>query len=269
MSERISFEEYCDKVKNLHWAKKLPILEFKEKARKAYNKKYGKIEKEEITQIESVENEVGSWLGQEEAKEATRLYDNYKEGKEITEFADVELLKRLVSFEIEVKRIQTDINTKRLNTAEGKVYNPNYAINAIEKLTEQILLLRRSLGLSEEQKTKDPLSVLKDLFRRALLWRQKNRVSFESRCEHCKKMNLLRIRTKHYDSYKHPFYRDKVLCNDRLWELWREGKITKEDIGKILEVSSFYADWVEEKIYGSSSQSSALLESGDEESGSD
>ena len=245
--------------------KKLPVLEFKEKARIAYDKKYGR--KEEI-EIVSFDNEVGNWLNKEEAEEALNLFNNYKKNKEITDFSDLELLKRLVAFEIEIKRIQVDINAKRQKNVDAdKIFTPTYAIGAINKLTEQVIILRKALGLSEEQKTTDPLKALNQLFKKAKIWRQKNRVAFESRCEHCGKMNLLRIRTEHYDSYKHPFYRDKVVCNDRLWELYKEGTITKEDIGKILEVSPFYVEWLEKKIYGikddKPSEPSALTESGD------
>jgi len=62
-------------------------------------------------------------------------------------------------------------------------------------------------------------------------------------------VNLHRIRVDKYDTFKHPFFIDKVLANKHLWKLYKEGKITKLDVGQVLEASEFYVDWLEKKIF--------------------
>ena len=60
---RISFKAYCKRIRKLSQYNDLPELDFKDKAKKLYDEKYGK--KEEVTVGSTISNEVGIWLNKE------------------------------------------------------------------------------------------------------------------------------------------------------------------------------------------------------------
>lgn len=62
-------------------------------------------------------------------------------------------------------------------------------------------------------------------------------------------MVLLKIRTDKYDAIKHPFFRDRILTNEHLLKIYKEGKITKEDVAKVLGTSNDYVDFILDKYY--------------------
>jgi len=234
--------------------------EFDKEAQRLYDEKYGKLLKEipEEEESQPTENELGTWQDKKEAESAQEIFDQYKQNKDFTEFSDIEELKRLVWFEIYFKRLQRTINTEKDRVNE-------HDVKALDNLHTKILNLKRTLGLLEDSEGKNPLDELNKFRRKARVWRRLNRVSFEARCEWCSKMGLFKIRNKIeiggklvdvYDYYKHPFFRDKVLCNQWLWELYKQNKITKVDIAKVLfpekwqemEVT-YYVSWLEKKIF--------------------
>lgn len=220
--------------------------EFLKTAKLAWLKKYHPEDLDvDVTPKEEKEethiNEIGVWKDREEAKLALKKYKEYSLNKEFTEISDKELLKQLIYVEILILRIQKDTN--------------KISYRAIIELSNQTIVIKKQLGLLDEGKKDDIATVLHQLQKKAAIWRQHNRLSYESRCEWCSKMNLLKIKTEGYDSIKHPFFRDNVLCNQHMWDLYKiEGKITKLDIAKMLFADKatdniFYVDWIEEKLY--------------------
>lgn len=252
-----SFEDYCKQIKHLRHLKELPEIEFLKKAKELYNKKYSDELEKIKSEDDTTENDVGIWKSKEEAKDALHLFREYQRNKEFTDFSDIEVLKQLVYFRIHQKRMQAILNTSdKIN---------DRALLAYDKVQSNILNLSKQLGLLEESEGKDPLEEWNKLTRKAKVWRDKNRIAFEARCDHCSKMVLFTIRSKIqikgewvqvYDVIKHPFFRDKVLCNPWMWELYKQKKITKLDIAKMLfpeqwkEMKvTYYVDWLEKKIF--------------------
>jgi DNA-directed RNA polymerase subunit RPC12/RpoP len=80
-------------------------------------------------------------------------------------------------------------------------------------------------------------------------WREENQGSRSLQCPHCGKMVLLKIRTDIWESLKHPFFKDKILANTHLMEMYRIGKISKHDVAKVLGTSVDYVAWLVKKIY--------------------
>jgi len=70
-----------------------------------------------------------------------------------------------------------------------------------------------------------------------------------------------------WEACKHPWFKDKLLANDSLWECYKSGKLTKQDMAHILlgkECKSIlYIDWLERKIYNKQENIDPLKESGD------
>lgn len=221
--------------------------EFLKTAKLAWLKKYHPedldvdITSKDEEKEESHVNEIGVWKDKEEAKLALKKYKEYSLNKEFTEISDKELLKQLIYVEILILRIQKDTD--------------KIAYRAIIELSNQTITIKKQLGLLDEGKKEDIATILHQLQKKASIWRAKNRLSYEVRCSECSKMLLLKIKTEGYDAIKHPFFRDNVLCNEHLWDLYKkEGKITKLDIAKVLFAdkatdNTFYVDWIEEKLY--------------------
>lgn len=245
-----TYEEYRGQLRKLKGftAEYIPdYSEFDKVAKERYLQKYGTMIKEqeekckqaEIEKVEITENEVGVWQNQVEAEKAQGLFTSYKEGKNFTEPSDLENLKMLVDAEIKKYRLQR---------------NPNSSIRETVEISNLIIELKKKIGLLGEESSDGVAERIKSLMKKAQEWRNKNRVAFEIRCGHCGKENLLRIKTDCYESFKHPFYTDRVLCNQHLWDLYKEGKITKLDLAKVLfadkaKENIFYIDWLEQKIY--------------------
>jgi hypothetical protein len=60
-------------------------------------------------------------------------------------------------------------------------------------------------------------------------------------------MNILLVKPDAWESQKHPFFSDRILGNEHLIKLYNEGKVSKEDLALIFEVSSDYIDWLVNK----------------------
>jgi hypothetical protein len=67
-------------------------------------------------------------------------------------------------------------------------------------------------------------------------------------------MVMLKIRTEAYEAMKHPFFfKDRILSNVHLWDMYKENKITLLDVCKVLLGkecdSTAYGSWLERKIF--------------------
>jgi len=268
------FETYKKRLRSLKSFSSMSQVEFDVIAEKKYNEKCSinkpeqKVEKSSII-VEEFENEAGLWIGESEAKEALELYNKYIKSRNITEVSDIALLKNLVFYEIQLKRIQRTINEKYQKRAEEDKDSglPSYELRAINSINEQILELKKVLGLAEENKGADPFIYIEQLKKKFKVWLENNQGSRTIVCPHCSQMIMLKIRTAAWEALKHPFFKDKILCNKHSWELYRSGKITSMDLAKILlgedVKSDAYILWLEKKIYGIKENIDPLKESGE------
>ena len=262
---RISFESYKKKLRIFAQYKNMSDEFFEKKAKALYDKKFGAYQ----PKMEIIDNEVGSWLSQDEADKAQELYNGYLKGRNITNFSDLVLLKTLVNYDIQSMRIQRIINDhlKKSNDDAKGVFVPTKELNMLNEINEQILSLKKTLGLSDEKKEdkiSEYINALKNKFK---LWRhqQGNHAYRYRECPECGEPLALIINLDYYDVYKHPFYKNKILCNEHLWNLYKLGKITKVDIAKILfgkedVKTTLYIDWLERKIFNVGENKDPLLD---------
>lgn len=190
----------------------------------------------------------GTGLTPNEKRIAQRKYKKYKETYHIDSLSDLQLLESLVFRETIQERTKEQIKN---DVDKEKVLNPTSTrlMNIINNNEECILILKEKLGLFEDKKVKDPFKHIQILKKKFKKWREENQGSRTLICPRCSKMIMLKIRTKAWEALKHPFFKDRILANKHLWNLYKEGKITKEDIAKILGCSSDYVNWLNEKIY--------------------
>lgn len=199
----------------------------------------------------------GSGLAGSEKKWAEERFKDYRNRYHIESLSDLQLLEELVFREALQERYKKKVGklSKEKPDTSGdkpKVKTeviPTHIIRAMDENLERMMMIKEKLGLFEEKKGEDPFKYIQDLKKKFKIWREENQGSRTVTCPHCSKMILFKIRTEAWEAQKHPYFKDKVLANRHLWKLYKEGKITKEDIGQILGCSTDYIDWLERKIY--------------------
>lgn len=181
-----------------------------------------------------------------ERKAAIKLLKKYLNEYVIENISDKNTLKQLIYLEIlHYHRLQQTANNEYRDV---KATSPN-TVKAIHENLEQILKLKNSLSLIQPDKDKsDGFKALDTLFKKAKVWRENNQATRTLVCPHCSKMIMLKIRTDAWEAQKHPFFKDRILGNEHLIQLYREKKITSEDIAKIFQTSTDYIEnWLLEK----------------------
>jgi len=177
----------------------------------------------------------------DEKKIAQSLLEKYLRDYKIETIADVNTLKEVIFYEVIQDRLQN-----KLNSFSGNQSVPIQLLSSMHGNSDKILSLKERLGLTKERaKGYDALKHLQKRFR---AWMEENQASRTLTCPHCAKMILLKIRTEAWEAQKHPFFKDKVLYNKYLMELYHKGTVTKEDVAKVLECSPDYVLWLVEKI---------------------
>jgi len=185
-----------------------------------------------------------------------KRFSDYKDRYHIENLSDLQLLSELVFREALQRRYkkQAEKNSKSKTTSEdgGKV--PTYILKTLDENLVKIIELKKELGLLQVEKGKDLYDYINQLKRKFQLWREENQGSRQVVCPFCSKLFFLMIRTDKYEAKKSPFFRDKILANKHLWFLYREGKITKEDVARVLGTSPDYVDWLEQRIFSKDSE---------------
>ena len=199
---------------------------------------------------------VGSGLTPEEQRLGAARHSEYRKNyPQLNKLSNLQLLEELVWLECLQERFKKNVGvvTKPTVGADGKEKIesiPRHLQDSIANGLNQIIELKTKLGLFEDQKTLDAFKDMEELKKKAAEYRKLNPLSFKCTCPFCTKIFFLKRRTDQYEELKSPFYMDdKVLKNDYLHQLQKEGKITKEDEARVLGVSNDYPDWLDEHIY--------------------
>ena len=183
----------------------------------------------------------------DERKAAVLLARKYLKDYSFEYASDKAVLKELIYLEVINIRLQGMLNS--FYTDAQAV--PQQMLDSLHKNVMQITALRETLGLVKDGKEEaqtglSTIDVLKKKFKK---WREENQGSRTLVCPECSKMVMLKIRTEAWEACKHPFFRDRFLTNDHLIHMYQTGKITREDVAKVLGTSPDYVDWIISKIY--------------------
>lgn len=109
--------------------------------------------------------------------------------------------------------------------------------------------LKEKLGLFEDKSTLDAYKDFEELREDFKEFRRRNPNQFKVTCPSCAFIFFLKRRTDQYEELEAPWFKDKVLCNPELWKLYKEKKITAEDVANVLGTSVDYIGWLQEKIF--------------------
>jgi len=186
------------------------------------------------------------FTSEEEIKLAKELEKKYLTDYNIESVSDRNMLQYLIYLEVlHITKLQKTANEFQ-NTNDAIPYN---VLDAIHKNLTQILSIREKLGLNrkENKEEKDDYSALELLKKKFKVWAEKNQACRTLACPHCSQMILLKIRTEAWEAQKHPLFKDRLFGNEHLIRLYKENKLNKEDISKILGTSPDYVDWLVSK----------------------
>jgi hypothetical protein len=188
---------------------------------------------------------VSKFKSASEKAQARSLLKRYLEDYSIETVSDRNTLKEVIYLEVVQTRLQDKLN--EFHERDSKAI-PIQLVEIIHKNSKIIIELKNALGLNKAKEKKSSYDAFDHLKKRFKKWREENQASRTLICPHCAKMVLLKIRTDIWEAQKHPFFKDKILYNKYLMELYRSNKISKEDVARVLECSPDYIDWLIDKI---------------------
>lgn len=183
----------------------------------------------------------------EDIKLAREFESKYLEQFEAENISDKNLLKNLIYLEVfQINRLQKTAN--EFQVTNGVI--PIQIVDSLHKNINQICEIKEKLGLTSDKKkesSSDSFRAFELLKKKAKIWREQNQASRTMVCPHCSKMVMLKIRTDIWEAQKHPYFKDRLLGNEHIINLFKQGILTKEDLAKIFEVSTSYAEWLIDK----------------------
>lgn len=193
-----------------------------------------------------VEEFVDPYQSPEETKYATELVLKYLKDYQIETVSDRSNLKEVIRLEVIQGRLH-----KKLNEAYEKSNGAlsTAILDAITKNGEAIRKQKDALGLNRSKEKVEAYDVYQHFRKRAKKWEEENQMSLTHSCPHCQKMILFKLRNEVWESRKHPFFKDKLLYNEALFEKYygKTTEINDEFIAEVLGTSRDFPEWVREK----------------------
>jgi hypothetical protein len=197
----------------------------------------------------------GIGLTPEELPLGKKMFNEYRNQFEHLQSAsNSRLLEELVWKELVQDRFKKQVGEacklKNKDTGEP-IAIPSHLQQSMNDGLEQILKLKEKLGMFAKQEETDSFKNWKLLEIKAAQYRKEHPLSFKTTCPHCAGIFYLKRRTEGFEEFISPFYaEDKVLNNRPLWKLYKDGKITQDDVAAVLGVSPDYIPWLDEHVYG-------------------
>ena len=230
----MEFEKEVKQLRGLIQNKNLSEEELLIKAKELKEKKEEK--EKDLLDVDNL------FQDKKEKVKGKKLLHKYVSNYSIETVSDKNILSQVIYTEILIERIQEKLNSFKDNDKAV----PISLVDTLLKLQNQALSLKEKLGIldSKESNTFKEIEVLK---RKLKNWGKENQASRTIACPSCGQMVLWRIRTDIWEAQRHPFFKDKVLGNKNLIELYFKRKLTKVDVAKVLGTPEDYTDWLIEK----------------------
>lgn len=186
-------------------------------------------------------------VNEQEVEYATEMLNNYLEQSTIENVADRDTLKQLIDLQILAERIKSILKTEYIKA------NPSIPLQMVEQLRDtekQIMELKEKLGLTQKDKEQAGWVETWDLLKKkALAYYETHKGENHIRCPYCQKMIMLLLKMDDYDAKKSPWFENTTLYNKKVFQLYHDKKITKEEASDILGVSEYYIDFIYENLY--------------------
>lgn len=229
-------EKLMARLRNLPSSKKLGEDALRRQAERIINEK----EQKDRIEMDSI------FVSSDEKQKANELLEKYLHDYTIESVSDINTLKQLIFLEILDMRLRKGLNDFYTQSEA----TPKEMLQNLHQNNDKIILLKEKLGITRDKKDKeitDGYAFLRKLMEKHKIWLSENQGSRHVTCGHCGKQTMLKIRMEAWEAQKHPWFKDRVLGNPRLVDLFKEGKITQKDLAAIFEVSPDYVTWLVSK----------------------
>ena len=195
---------------------------------------------------------VGKGLLQGEIRTAKKKFQDYLDTyPHLAKMTYYQLLEELIFHEYMNNRIKLKIEelSKANKDTGGAITIPPKIQKELDANMDVQFKLKEKLGLFEDKATLDAYKDFEELREDFKEYRRRNPNQFKCTCPSCSFIFFLKRRTDQYEEIDSPWFKDKVLCNPELWQLYVDNKISKEDIAKVLGTSVDYIDWLHKRIF--------------------
>ena len=193
----------------------------------------------------------GTGLSVSERNSAKKAFNKYLSTYPNPSYSDLQLLEELVYRETIHERYKKKIDELNKNEKiKAEKIVPKYLMDFLNENLAQQITIKDKLGLFKE-KVEDEYRAFQTLEKKFKIWEQNHIEERKVTCPFCSQIFFLHIRTDKYKESGLKLFKNKVLCNEHLWKIYKEKKITKEEFAEILNVSPDYIDFLEKKIYPS------------------
>lgn len=186
-------------------------------------------------------------IDDEEKEYANKLIEMYLAESSIESNSDKDTLKQLIDLEILVERIKSFLKTEFSKTNPAI---PTHMLQELRDTNAQIILMKEKLGLSQHEKSEDSgLTLFENLKKKAQEYYKTHAGCNLIRCPECSKLFMVMMRTKDLDAKKATLFRNTILYNVKLFDLYHQKRISAEEIAEILGVSVLDIDFLYINIY--------------------
>jgi hypothetical protein len=197
----------------------------------------------------------GTGLTKEEIKWGQKRFDDYLESFPHlnSNLGSLQSLEEIVWVEVIQERYKQKLGAlakgnNSSNTQSTSI--PATLQKSIQDGLNMIMELKAKLGMFEEQKQQEGLEAVEALMNKTELYRKTHLDIFKLTCPFCVKMFFLNRRMEDYDNEVTPYFHNRLLNNRPLFRIYKQGRVTKEQVAEVLGISTQFVDWLEKKVYG-------------------
>lgn len=182
----------------------------------------------------------------EEKEFAAELLEEYLAESSITSFSDKQLLSQLIDTEVLMARIKKELKKEY---EKGNPAIPLQMSEELRNLMEQDYTLKERLGLTKEKESQSAMAEWEKLKAKALAYYKEGGGSNLCRCPYCQKTFLILKDLKNCHIEKFPLFKKTTLYNQKLFELYEQNRITKEEMATVLGCGVDYIEFIFQKVY--------------------
>jgi hypothetical protein len=176
---------------------------------------------------------------------ATDLLNRYLAESSIESAAEKDTLRQLIDVEVLLERIKAVLNT------EYSKANPSIPVQMLQQVTElnkQILELKEKLGLVKKEDA-NFINTWETLKKKALKYYEEHSGCNTVKCPYCQQFFHLLIDRTDYKEIKSTWFKNSILYNKKVFDLYHNKVITKQDVAEVLGVSEMYVEYIYENLY--------------------
>jgi len=214
-------------------------------------KQYSSLSEDEITKLaqdkikeEELLESTSYLLKEDEKKFALNLLKKYTSEKDFESSSEKDTLNQLIYTQILVERIK-----KYLNTEFEKDAYPLQILEELRNLNDQVLKYKEVLKMDKEKEESEWIEVWETLKKKALNYYEESKGENTLKCPYCQGIFHLLVRLDNKDIVKSSWFKKSLLYNKKVFSLYHEKKITKDEAAEILGTSIAYVDYIYEGLF--------------------